>query len=459
MKKSLLAVGLVASLTVTPALADELLELMSQKEQILKDIAEVGPSDRLEGSLKRIDQKIKQLKAKESKNNSQAKAEAARKAKEEARAKAKAMLAKLKAEKEAREREIKEREAKNSHSSRSVASESSSDAMKFKGSLRYRMERIDKRGSDLRNRHRVQAKISVSRKLNKYFKGSIGLASGSTDPVSTNQSLDGSFTTKSFNLDTAVIAAKVAGQKIQFGKMKNPIYVPGGSELVWDGDVRPEGTHGNFKYEIKDTMIGLNLGQFWVEENSSAEETYLTTGQFLLSHKFKPVKITLGAGVYSYDNLDEKSTLVDATDSFGNSTDANGKYATNYKMFNYFVEFKFKVASIPFTLYYDAVSNSKATADDKGSAFGLKVGKAKKRNSWQFMYIYKKVEKDAVVGALSDSDFQGGGTDGKGSEFGVAYAVMDNTTIGLSHFMNETSLTQSASKDYDRTQLDLKIKF
>lgn len=227
MKKSLVAVGLVAGLAVTPVMADELLELMNQKEQILKDIAEVGSSERLEGSLKRIDNKIKKLKSKNSGDSeAKAKALAAKKAKEKARAKA--LLAKLQAEKEARMKAIKEKEAKSAK--RSIASDS--DGMKFKGSLRYRAERIDKRGSDLRNRHRIQAKISVSRKLNKYFKDSIKLASGSSDPVSTNQSLDGSFTTKNFNLNTTVIQAKVKGQKLQFSKMKNPIYVPGKSELI-----------------------------------------------------------------------------------------------------------------------------------------------------------------------------------------------------------------------------------
>ena len=103
MKKSLVAIGLVTGLAVTPVMADELLELMNQKEQILKDIAEVGSSERLEGSLKRINKKIKKLKSRDS-GDSEAKALAAKKAKE--KAKAKALLAKLQAEKEARMKAI-----------------------------------------------------------------------------------------------------------------------------------------------------------------------------------------------------------------------------------------------------------------------------------------------------------------------------------------------------------------
>tara|TARA_R110002072_G_scaffold276051_1_gene437340 strand:- start:70771 stop:71856 length:1086 start_codon:yes stop_codon:yes gene_type:complete len=328
----------------------------------------------------------------------------------------------------------------------------------WKGSLRFRYERTDKRGSDLRNRQRVQAKLSAKKKLNKVFKGEIGLVSGSSDPVSSNQSFDGAFTSKGINLDVAVIKANYKGQKINFGKMKNPIYAPGGSEIIWDGDLRPEGVHGNFGYKFSNTSIGLNLGQFWVEENSSAEEIYLSTGQLVLSQKLKPVTITLGAGVFSYDNLAGKTTLVDATDSFGNSATAN-KYDYNYKMTEIFGEVKFKVAKIPFTVYYTTVSNSKAQRDDTATSFGLKAGKAKKQGSWKAQYLYKKVEKDAVLGAFTDSDFKGAGTDGKGHEVQVGYAIMDNTVVNVTHFINETSLTTANSRDYDKTQLDLKISF
>ena len=35
--------------------------------------------------------------------------------------------------------------------------------------------------------------------------------------------------------------------------MKNPIYAPGGSEIIWDVDLRPEGVHGNFGYKFSNT--------------------------------------------------------------------------------------------------------------------------------------------------------------------------------------------------------------
>lgn len=331
--------------------------------------------------------------------------------------------------------------------------------IKVSGSLRYRAERIDKRGSDLINRHRVQAKLQALRKINKYFKGTIGLASGSTEPTSTNQTLDNGFTTKSINLDTAVIDSNFKGQNLKFGKMKNPLYKPGKSQLIWDGDLRPEGVHGNFNYNIKETALTLNLGQFWIEEKSSSEEVYLSTAQLLVSHKFKPLKVTLGAGVISYDNLKGETTLGDSSDSLGNTATCTTSgstttcaYDQNYKLTNFFVELKLKLANLPFTLYYDMVSNSKVSVDDKASAIGLKIGKAKKKGSWQFSYVNKKLEKDAVVAGLTDSDFKGAGTDGKGHKIAVAYALMDDTTLGLTHFINETSLTQSATKDYDRTQ-------
>jgi hypothetical protein len=49
------------------------------------------------------------------------------------------------------------------------------------------------------------------------------------------------------------------------------------------------------------------------------------------------------------------------------------------------------------------------------------VNKAKKQGSWNFRYNYREIEADAVLGTFSDSDFIGGGTDGKGHELNFGY--------------------------------------
>jgi len=63
-----------------------------------------------------------------------------------------------------------------------------------------------------------------------------------------------------------------------------------------------------------------------------------------------------------------------------------------------------------------------------------------------------------VVGGLCDSDFVGGGTDGKGHVLGFTYQLAKNVQAGLSYFMNEKNAS-STRDDYKLLQADLVFKF
>jgi hypothetical protein len=95
--------------------------------------------------------------------------------------------------------------------------------------------------------------------------------------------------------------------------------------------------------------------------------------------------------------------------------------------------------------------------NDTGYLAGFKVGKAKDPGSWDFRYHYREVEADALFGAFSDSDFIGGGTDGKGHELNFGYQIAKGWKFGVSYFMNDKGLEEE--KDFERVQVDLKFKF
>jgi len=62
------------------------------------------------------------------------------------------------------------------------------------------------------------------------------------------------------------------------------------------------------------------------------------------------------------------------------------------------------------------------------------VNKAKKPGSWNFRYNYREIEADAVLGTFSDSDFIGGGTDGKGHELNFGYQIGKGSKLAASYF-------------------------
>jgi hypothetical protein len=340
----------------------------------------------------------------------------------------------------------------------------------------------------VRHRQRIRARLAVEGKVFSDMKAVVRLATGSDDPVSTNQTLDESFSTKNIGLDMAYFEYKptqVKGLSVIGGKFKNPFFKPGKSELIWDSDWNPEGGVATFKRSINNfdvTLIGSGL---WIEERSKDKDSYLAAGQGVFRYNFNEKKssIAFGGGYFFYGNVKDFHPFYEADDPCGNSeyttvdtsvnlipytsTDTvvdititeNHYYLNNYKLLELFTEATHKFNNIPVTVMGDYVINTAADSLETGWLVGLRVGKAKKPGSWEFRYIYREVEKDAVVGAFTDSDFRGGGTNAKGHEIGGAYQLAGNTAFKVSYFMNEIGLDQDKLENFERLQVDLQLKF
>ena len=69
----------------------------------------------------------------------------------------------------------------------------------------------------------------------------------------------------------------------------------------------------------------------------------------------------------------------------------------------------------------------------------------------------RELEANAVVGAFTDSDFAGGGTDGRGHRLTAKYALSKKVCFGLTYFIDDKGLENS--KDYHRVQADFAVKF
>ncbi len=77
-----------------------------------------------------------------------------------------------------------------------------SDKIKTKADIRYRHELISEEDEDyIRNRQRIRARVEFTMTASENIDGVIRLASGSEDPISTNQTLTGGFSTKPIMLD------------------------------------------------------------------------------------------------------------------------------------------------------------------------------------------------------------------------------------------------------------------
>jgi hypothetical protein len=348
--------------------------------------------------------------------------------------------------------------------------------VKVKGDLRYRHEMIDSEEKDAYNRQRIRARLAVEGTVSPTTKIGIQLATGSNDPVSTNQTLTGGFTSKNVVVDMAYFdykPATIPGLKVTAGKMHNPFIKPASSELLWDPDLNPEGGAATYSRDFDNINLTLVGSGLWIEERSTNDDSWLGAGQGIFRYNINEKKssIALGAGYFDYvntkgfipfyDGKGKGNTVVPviaSIDEDTNDTTYVDVYADKYRLLEAFVELSHHFEEIPVKVIFDYVNNTAADSVNTGWLSGLYIGKTKKTWSWDLRYIYRRVEKDAVVATFTDSDFRGGGTDAKGHEFGGSLQLAENTTFSVTYFMNKIGL-DSKENDYKRLQVDLQLKF
>lgn len=334
--------------------------------------------------------------------------------------------------------------------------------IKLKGDLRYRHEMIDTDKATARHRQRIRARLAVHGKVSSMTSVSLQLATGSDDPVSTNQTIGDGFSTKAIMLDKAYLEMKPSfapGLVVRGGKFDNPFFKPGESELLWDSDLNPEGGVATWtKGDDQVTLMLIGSG-LWIEERSSGEDSWMGAGQAIVDFKFAQGKssVAVGGSVFDYVNTVGFSPFFDGEPK-GNSVDTLDHYVSDYQLVELFLETTHDMNGVPVVAMFDYVNNTGADSLNQGWLAGVHVGKAKTPGSVAFRYIYREVKKDAVIGTFTDSDFRGGGTDAKGHELGGSLQLAKNTTFNVSYFINKIGL-EGPETDFNRLQVDLQLKF
>jgi hypothetical protein len=336
------------------------------------------------------------------------------------------------------------------------------DMIKMKGDFRYRNETITTGEFDVdsaRVRDRIRARLGVEAQPHETVKLSFRIVTGSSDPVSTNQTLDDAFSHKTWMLDLAYVDAGISalpGIHVIGGKMANPFQ---SDALVWDGDLTPEGLASKYSRSLGTAQPNLTLGNFWIDERSRDNDSFLhgAQGGLKMSPGGVPMDFSASVGYFKYDLAKGRSPFVDASNSFGNTLDSLGHYVTDFDEVEVCAEAGVKAMAVPVKLYGSYVTNMGADSLNGGFMAGIEVGKAKEPLSWQLAYDYRRLEADAVLGAFTDSDPWGGGTDGWAHTVSGAFQIMKAMQLALTVF--KASQGVEDGEDYLRTQLDWKLSF
>ncbi len=310
----------------------------------------------------------------------------------------------------------------------------------IKGDLRYRFEDRNSDSSDIsdKSRERIRARIGVYGDVTETMSFGTRLASGGDSPISTNQDIDGSASTKGINLDLAYFTIDSLlgdSSKTTFGKMKQPWKSV--SDLVFDTDVNPEGISASFSREINNAKLFYQFGHFTLDE-AKGDDAKLGSAQIVLEND---AGLVFGVSYYGFSNMENASLNDKSAAGLSNTI-------SEYSLFESFAKMDLNDNTKLFANY---VANT--DADDNDTAYMIGIGT--KQGDWAFDYNYREVGLDAIYDEWADSDFHDGGTGGSGHKFKVKRSLAKNLSAGATYFLTETESGDAVNT----LQLDLVSKF
>lgn len=324
------------------------------------------------------------------------------------------------------------------------------------------------------DRHRQRFRLRVKSDVN-LSPVTIGMrvASGTGEQVSTNQSFDNLASQKSIWIDRAYLGYK-RGDWFGFtaGRMPNPLITADLSDLVWDGDVNPEGAAELFTVPVGESAsLHFNLMQFALDEDSKLNEDQSLFSQELGAEtKLGSSTLTLATALHAPANVTENDFGQNAQQE-GNSravdvdTGKAGKsLASDFRILHVLADYRLDLAGRPLAVTGDWVRNLAENAtdlpgEDTGFQVGLAYGKAKKRDTWEAALHYKVLEYNATLADLTDSDFGNGGTNWKGFMPAFAYSPVDFAKVKVKVFLVGRENEDIKKGDITRVQLDAEFKF
>ncbi|MBN2601165.1 MAG: putative porin [Candidatus Marinimicrobia bacterium] len=330
----------------------------------------------------------------------------------------------------------------------------------MKGDFRYRTQWEQKEDGDPRLRNRLRYRLGGQAQVSPGWQVGFGLATGGTDPRSTNATLENMFETKGIMLDYAYgtyIAPRYL--TVTAGKFANKLALWKSSDLLWDSDISVEGISTQLAYRD----IYLNSGYLILDEYKAQADpamTYIQPGIAMTLHERYDIKGSLIA--YSFNNLlGEMPDHSSKTNSFTIDTSGNPiglKY--KYKNLGFSGSFGINNLIFPYVgVYTELIKNIELDEDNTGYLFGLYFG-AKKvayRKDWQLKYCYRYLEKDAWLDFLPDSDTYGGATDIKGHELIFEYGLSKNVSASIDYY--KISGILDSTKPQQLMQMDFNFKF
>ena len=365
-------------------------------------------------------------------------------------------------------------------------------SIKFAGDLRLRDDISAKRGAGQNNRGRLRYRLRFGPEIElpENLAAVIRLGSGTGEQVGTNQSYDNLSSQKAIWLDLLYLRWKPklhpsAGTSLSAGRIHNPLWRTVSSDILWDDDFNPEGFGESLEWSFPESGLSVfanGLQAVADEDSNSGKNQWFFSQQLGFDTKLPMESRLRVAGAYHKWSDENRSSFGQVSVQDGNRRLANGALAARFGVGELTGQLTSSVAKVPVNLQATLIRNFRQVHNDyvqgpvgrDGYQFGLIVGAAKAKGSWEAAYFKKYSQIDATVADVADSDFGDGGTNRVGHIAWVAYNPRDWMQLKVKGFVTDaldrrfptvgaTGVTPNAATNLDkavnRLQMDLSIKF
>ena len=272
-----------------------------------------------------------------------------------------------------------------------------------------------------RNIGRMRLRMGVEGRLGPGVRGVLGLSTGElNDPNSVFQTFGGNLGRKAATFDRGFISyrpTRAPWVEVSAGKFPYPWTR---SSMTFDVDFYPEGASERVTWESKrrGVLRGLSLQgmQVVVNEQPEGADTLLVGGQATATIAWRGVTTRALATAIDVRRPDfVLRAQQDGTDISVRNTNAIvgpaplSRYLSGFRYANLIVEntVATRWPALPLTVTLEWQRNVKAaTTRDSAASFRAEAGRQVRRGDWFASWHVFRVEQDAIVSALGESDWR-----------------------------------------------------
>ncbi len=349
-----------------------------------------------------------------------------------------------------------------------------SEKINWSGDFRYRFQSVLEDSKRQRTIQRLQGKLTLEANPNDESKVFLQFLTG-TGSTSGNQSIGDSdspgMPRRSFGLNLLYFESQLPfNAKLIGGKMPIPFYFVGKHQIILDKDISPEGLAIKTDFLISENgKFKINLGHFQIKErydnlfNVDLTDVQLNGLQTQFEIKLERYILNLNYGIYSFISLRDESPAVTGnagktnTDSHYNTTDLNGNYPTNFDIRDQGIELKVNLGEGIGNIHFAIGQSNNLDVSTLNKAAIQTI--SYQNGFWTLSFQNVKIEKDAVVGAFMDSDFNNGNTSTSGSILSVNFKINPESQFVLSNYDCKGQIESSLKRKYERTHFDYIVSF